>query len=187
MVSTALNNAFACGRGGYSEGRPAETERRISQALSRYSGAGGEVSIYTDGFADRWFWTHVDTNGGDDVCWPWMGRLDAHEYGVFDAGGARLRAHRYAHIVTVGRVVGADVMVCHRCNNRACCNPAHLYEGDAQSNALDLRARRAGTRALLASIGFHGVPFRLEPDGTFCVNADDLREHDARSREGEPG
>jgi hypothetical protein len=33
--------------------------------------------------------------------------------------------------------VSADVVICHKCNNRRCCNPDHLYAGTHKSNAAD--------------------------------------------------
>lgn len=74
----------------------------------------------------------VDSSGGPDACWPWMGHRDSEGYGRY--GGQR--AHRIA-----ARNAGMDIsgkFVCHRCDNPPCCNPAHLFVGTALDNARDM-------------------------------------------------
>jgi len=36
--------------------------------------------------------------------------------------------------------IAADVVICHKCNNRRCCNPDHLYAGTHYTNAADRKA-----------------------------------------------
>jgi hypothetical protein len=62
----------------------------------------------------------IDENG----CWVWQGwRSDG--YGRIDIDGRKRRVHRIAYEAWVGPIP-ATLMVDHTCNNRPCCNPAHL-------------------------------------------------------------
>lgn len=54
-----------------------------------------------------------------------------------------VRAHRLAFEIFSGSKIPIGMLVCHRCNNPPCCNPAHLYVGTDQDNMNDMvRGRR---------------------------------------------
>lgn len=83
-----------------------------------------------------------------DECWPWRGRPQ-NGYGKFSVCGdgkdrVRIVAHRVAWIVEHWRDPG-ELLVCHSCDNRLCCNPAHLWLGTALDNHADMVAK--GRRA----------------------------------------
>lgn len=85
--------------------------------------------------------SHTDKSGGDNACWPWTGKRNSGGYGVLKSG-------ELAHRVSV-EVQGIEIgpwPVCHRCDNRICVNPAHLYVGTAKSNTRDAIARGRHTR-----------------------------------------
>lgn len=87
--------------------------------------------------ADVWKW--VDQRGPDD-CWPWTSSRSANGYGTFKIGSRSLGAHRVVYEAATGAAPGA-LFVCHRCDNRSCCNPAHLFLGTHTDNMRDKTAK----------------------------------------------
>jgi hypothetical protein len=105
------------------------------------------------------FWSKVDQSAGPDACWHWIGSMLSSGYGRFYCSLIlkRTYAHHAAFLFGYGK--RAKMNVLHRCGNRSCCNPAHLYDGTLKQNAAD-RSRhceeRGTTWSVVTSIG-HGV------------------------------
>lgn len=77
------------------------------------------------------FWGWVDRLDPDE-CWPWTGSRDPKGYGLFTADrGIIVGAHRLAYELANGPIPTEKLIVCHRCDNPPCCNPAHLLLGPA--------------------------------------------------------
>jgi hypothetical protein len=57
--------------------------------------------------------------------------------GLFFYSGIRIIASRMAFFVATGRFLEKGDFACHSCDNPPCCNPNHIWAGDASSNALD--------------------------------------------------
>jgi hypothetical protein len=85
------------------------------------------------------FWSHVVRSEGVDACWLRTHALRHNGYGQYAAGGKNWRTHRFAWTVTNGPVPD-DMLVCHTCHVRRCCNPAHLYVGTPKDNTADMMA-----------------------------------------------
>jgi len=81
------------------------------------------------------FWKHVEKT---TTCWNWTGATMWKGYGVFGIAPERrhLRAHRYAWEIAHG-TIPRGLFVLHRCDNRRCVRPEHLFLGTHDDNMRD--------------------------------------------------
>lgn len=74
-------------------------------------------------------------------CWTWDGPKDRFGYGRFKTGRTNNQAHRWIAAREAGVRLRWDSemrqTVNHRCGNRSCVRPEHLYIGDQKSNVAD--------------------------------------------------
>ena len=75
-------------------------------------------------------------------CWEWIAGRTEDGYGYFRDGKRGVRAHRFSYELYIGKIPDG-MLVLHRCNNRKCVNPEHIYIGTQAENIRDSIA--AGT------------------------------------------
>jgi hypothetical protein len=94
---------------------------------------------------DEKLWNRLNKNGPicealGTKCWVWMGGCSWIGYGLIQYNGHTTSPHRLAYIFTHGDLpAGIDVL--HKCDNRKCCNPDHLFEGTQLDNIKDMFAK----------------------------------------------
>ena len=109
--------------------------------------------------------------GAPDACWPWGGHVGRDGYGKIFVCGRPRRTIRMVMAVEAGADIG-DALVCHRCDNPICCNPAHLFLGSHADNTRD-----AMSKGRVATAWAPGEKHNEgEQNPRAVLNADNVRE-----------
>lgn len=86
------------------------------------------------------FWSSRMPNG----CLEWHGSLNEDGYGILYVDGAS----RMAHKVSLEHAEGPlpkGICACHKCDNRICIDPDHLFPGTRRQNNADMVAKGRNT------------------------------------------
>lgn len=86
------------------------------------------------------FWSKLNKNAPNG-CWEWPGANSSHwtrsGYGVIQINGRKIKTHRHAYELAFGKIPDG-LFVCHKCDNKLCCNPDHFFLGTNRDNIIDL-------------------------------------------------
>lgn len=80
-----------------------------------------------------------------NTCWLWTGYTINTGYGSMRVNSKPTLAHRLSYSLFRGDL-DPSILVLHKCDNRRCVNPKHLFLGTHLDNALDREKKGRGNQ-----------------------------------------
>jgi hypothetical protein len=111
------------------------------------------------------FWSKVEKSDG---CWNWTAGTYVNGYGIFKLDRRNWRAHRLSYKLKCGPIPDG-MQVLHKCDNRLCVNPDHLFLGTNADNMADKVAK--GREAHYGHPGERQGQSKLTNDQVLAIRA----------------
>ena len=116
----------------------------------RHAGNSGDRIILTRNMrtVEERFWAKVEKTSG---CWEWTAAKFSTGYGAIRIKGFQRSTHRVAWELCYGQIP-AGLCVLHRCDNKSCVRPDHLWLGTNRENTKDMHQKKRWQRKSLGKI-----------------------------------
>lgn len=118
------------------------------------------------------FWKKVDKDGptvthveGLEPCWIWLDKPTSDGYGAFGVAPRVYKAHRVAWFLRHGSWPPRCAL--HKCDNRLCVNPDHLFDGTRTDNNRDMFSK--GRNRVPDMSGSRGPGAKLTQEETLRI------------------
>lgn len=97
-------------------------------------------------FADVW---ELVSQGEPDECWLWLGCKNSTGYGSMTVSQKVYSADRIVFALSNPGLISMEApkdkrlkqFILHKCDNRLCCNPNHMFLGNYDDNNKDAKAK----------------------------------------------
>ena len=97
-------------------------------------------------FSDVW---DLIAQKSEDECWEWQGCKNSTGYGSMMVRQKTYSAHRIVFALSNPGLISIEApsdkklkqFILHKCDNRLCCNPKHMFLGNYDDNNKDAKAK----------------------------------------------
>ncbi len=114
------------------------------------------------------FWPKINRQAANG-CWEWLACTNPYGYGKFKIKGQYRLAHRLSWQIHYGTIPD-KMCILHKCDNRKCVNPVHLFLGTRSDNTNDRHTKGRSAR------GSQNGRAKLTEDQVLCIKR--LLAHD---------